>query len=301
MTLEFTGERFLTECQGEMVYEHWHRYFLAREYSAGKRVLDVASGEGYGSNLLANVALSVTGVDISPDAVRHANEKYAQPNLQYIAASCTQIPLPDASFDFIVSFETIEHIDADSQRAFLSEVNRLLTADGVFLVSSPNRPEYSDKTGYKNEYHVQELDKAELEQQLSEYWPDKLWLAQRPAFHSIIWPINVVAQQNWVMDDKGVKSYPEPLYFLVFCARSAAQLSTITPALSLLADRENSVYAEWSRTYRENRELREEVDRLRLDARTDFTTDAPSAITAPAHSSASAESWLVRLARRLAP
>ncbi len=44
MTLSFTGERFLTECQGEMVYEHWHRYLFAREYAKGKRVLDIPSG-----------------------------------------------------------------------------------------------------------------------------------------------------------------------------------------------------------------------------------------------------------------
>ena len=48
MTLSFTGERFLPECAGEMVYEHWHRYLLAQRHVAGKRVLDAASGEGYG-------------------------------------------------------------------------------------------------------------------------------------------------------------------------------------------------------------------------------------------------------------
>ena len=49
MTLSFTGERFLPECAGEMVYEHWHRYLLAQRHVAGKRVLDAASGEGYGA------------------------------------------------------------------------------------------------------------------------------------------------------------------------------------------------------------------------------------------------------------
>ena len=54
--MEFTGERFVPECQREIWYEHWHRYALAARYAAGRRVLDAACGEGYGSALLARHA-----------------------------------------------------------------------------------------------------------------------------------------------------------------------------------------------------------------------------------------------------
>jgi SAM-dependent methyltransferase len=285
MSLTFTGERFLTECQGEMVYEHWHRYLLAREYASGKRVLDLPSGEGYGSHLLASVAESVIGIDIAPDAVAHASQRYRRENLTYLAASGTDVPLPDASFDFIVSFEMIEHIH--EQEAFLREVDRLLKPDGLFMISSPNRPEYSDKTGYKNEFHVKELDKTELSQLLQPRWPHLFWAAQRAAFHSMIWPIDTNAQETRAFDVKGESAFPEPMYFVVFCAKSAAALAQVKASLTLVTDKDNSVYAEWSRTYRENRELRDKVVALGP------TTSAMACVdTMP-------EPWLVRVARRL--
>ena len=74
--ITFTGERFVPGCAGEIAYEHWHRYAFARQFVAGKRVLDAACGEGYGSALLASVAASVVGVDIDAPAVAHAAERY---------------------------------------------------------------------------------------------------------------------------------------------------------------------------------------------------------------------------------
>jgi 2-polyprenyl-3-methyl-5-hydroxy-6-metoxy-1,4-benzoquinol methylase len=72
--LPFTGERFIPGTPGEIWVEHWHRYHFAARWCEGKRVLDVACGEGYGSALLARGASRVTGVDISPEAVAHAQK-----------------------------------------------------------------------------------------------------------------------------------------------------------------------------------------------------------------------------------
>lgn len=261
MSLTFTGERFLPECAGEMVYEHWHRYLIARQYAKGLRVLDVASGEGYGSHLLAQVAASVVGVDLSADAVAHAAVRYPASNLRYVAASCTHIAEPDASFDVIVSFETIEHIT--EHEAFLREVNRLLVPGGLFIISSPNRPEYSDRTGYKNEFHVKELDREELKNLLDRHFPAQRWFAQRAAFHSMVWPLDAAATTAVALTEQGDSGYPAELYFLVFCARSADRIAVVESQLSLVTDRELSVYAEWSRTYRENAALHAEVAALK--------------------------------------
>jgi SAM-dependent methyltransferase len=293
MSLQFTGERFLTECQGEMVYEHWHRYLLAREYAKGKRVLDAPSGEGYGAHLMASVAESVVGIDIADEAIAHATAKYTQKNLKYIAASGTKLPFPDASFDLVVSFEMIEHIH--EQAEFLDEVNRVLAPDGLFIISSPNRPEYSDKTGYKNEFHVKELDKTELHKLLRPRWPHSLWLAQRAAFHSMIWPIDVDAIETRALDVEGKSAFPEPMYFVVFCGKSEAALAQVRASLTLVTDKENSVYAEWSRTYRENRELRAEVNALR---QAQSASSASTTSNSPT-SNAANESLLVRIARKL--
>jgi SAM-dependent methyltransferase len=290
MTLNFTGERFTTECAGEMVYEHWHRYLIAAQYASGKRVLDVASGEGYGSHLISRTAQSVTGVDVSAEAVAHASEKYRTSNLRYQCASCTDIRLPDASFDLIVSFETIEHITEHEQ--FLREVNRLLAPGGVFLISSPNRPEYSEKTGYNNEYHVKELDRTELKKLLDTHWSAQKWFAQRAAFHSMVWPLDTAPTGAAALSVDGASAYPAEVYFLVFCAKEIASLNSIGDQLTLVADRENSVYAEWSRTYRENAELQAKVSTQAQRA---------SSIAAP-HTTAvtpATEPWLIRVARRL--
>ena len=81
--LEFTGERFTPECVREIWYEHFHRYVFARERVGGLNVLDAACGEGYGSALLATVAASVTGVDVSPQAIEHARSRYSGNSLEY--------------------------------------------------------------------------------------------------------------------------------------------------------------------------------------------------------------------------
>ncbi len=275
MSLTFTGERFLPECAGEMVYEHWHRYLLAQQYVMGLRVLDIASGEGYGSHLLSNCAASVVGVDVSADAVTHAASRYRAGNLRYVAASCVCIPEPAASFDVIVSFETIEHIV--EHEAFLREVDRLLAPDGMFIISSPNRPEYSDRTNYKNEFHVKELDRAELKALLDPHFPAQRWFAQRAAFHSMVWPVAGVATSAVALTADGDAGFPTEVYFLVFCAREASGVATVESQLSLVTDRELSVYSEWSRTYRENAALHAEIKALRLDLEARTTRTLPEA------------------------
>ena len=299
MSLTFTGERFLPECAGEMVYEHWHRYLIAQQYVRGQRVLDVASGEGYGSHLLSNYAASVVGVDVSADAVAHASSRYVADNLKYVAASCVQIPEPDASFDVIVSFETIEHIM--EHEAFLREVDRLLAPGGLFIISSPNRPEYSDRTGYKNEFHVKELDRAELRALLDPHFAAQRWFAQRAAFHSMVWPVDAVATSAVALTADGESGFPAEVYFLVFCARDAACVAAIESQLSLVTDRELSVYSEWSRTYRENAALHEEIKALKfaLAARPNEEPTAALAGSETSEPAAPPDSPLVRWAKKL--
>lgn len=279
MSLTFTGERFLPECAGEMVYEHWHRYLIAQQYVRGLRVLDVASGEGYGSHLLARDAASVVGVDLSADAVLHATSRYPAANLKYVAASCIQIPEPDASFDVIVSFETLEHIM--EHEAFLREVDRLLAPGGMFIISSPNRVEYSDRTGYKNEFHVKELDRVELKTLLEPYFPAQQWFAQRAAFHSMVWPVDAVANSAVALTADGESGFPAEVYFFVFCAREATRLAAVELQLSLVTDRELSVYSEWSRTYRDNASMQAEIKTLKADAAARVTLPQMLVVASP--------------------
>src|SRR5437868_10245932 len=101
--LEWTGERLTTAAGGQVEVEHLHRYFLARELCRGLDVLDVASGEGYGTVLLAQTAKSAVGVELAPDAARHAAANYRVPNLRFLEGDARALPLPDASVDAVVS------------------------------------------------------------------------------------------------------------------------------------------------------------------------------------------------------
>ena len=155
--LEWTGERYLPWLDDPSIgYEHLHRYAYATQFAANKKVLDLACGEGYGSRLLARSAESVVGIDIDEDAIRHASNKYIKSNLKFKKGSITDIPIEGrAIFDVIVCFEAIEHIE--DHEKLLKEVKRLLTPDGLLVVSTPNKWAYSDEPKYENPFHVHEL------------------------------------------------------------------------------------------------------------------------------------------------
>jgi SAM-dependent methyltransferase len=238
--LTFTGERFVPGVGGEIVYEHVHRYAFARRYADGKRVLDAACGEGYGSALLATVAREVTGVDIDGPTVAHARETYqATGNLTFVEGSAAELPLPDASVDVVVSFETIEHLDAADQPRMLAEFSRVLTADGVLVLSAPNRPEYSESRGYVNPFHRHEHDRAELERLLRVTFPAIAWHAQRVWLGSTVWNEGGGdGAEALVGDTASVEAarVPVPMYFLVVAAKHASALPPRAPALSLFSD-----------------------------------------------------------------
>src|ERR1700720_45116 len=161
--LPWTGERFVPSCTGQLLYElagqllyeHLHRYAVAAALADGKRVLDIACGEGYGSNLLAATAAQVIGVDIASEVIAHAHQAYRKENLIFREGSCLNIPVEDHSIDLVVSFETIEHID--EPLAFLQEIKRVLAVDGTLIMSSPDKAEYTDRTGATNPFHKREL------------------------------------------------------------------------------------------------------------------------------------------------
>lgn len=182
--LQPTGERYLPEMQGDIEAEHRHRYEIAAAYVAGRAVLDVACGEGYGSAHLAEVALSVVGVDIDPTVIEHARASYRRENLRFQQGDCTSLPLPDASVDVVVSFETIEHHDRHD--AMLAEIRRVLRPDGLLIISSPDRGEYSEKPAYDNPYHVKELDRDEFEALLQRHFRKARLLGQRMTYGSLV-------------------------------------------------------------------------------------------------------------------
>ena len=186
--MEFTGERYVPSESGEIRHEHLHRYAWCAHLVAGKDVLDIACGEGYGSAMLAAHAGSVVGVDIDPATIQHASTVYGGiEGLRFEQGDAARIPLGDATFDVVVSFETIEH--HDRHREMLSEIRRVLRQDGILILSSPNRDVYSKLSGQHNEFHVKELDFDELDAVLREQFANIVYFGQRLAVGSSIFTL----------------------------------------------------------------------------------------------------------------
>lgn len=254
--LPFTGERFIPGTRGEIWIEHWHRYHFATRWVAGKRVLDVACGEGYGTALLAQGAAHVTGVDVAPAAIEHARRAYADAaNVEFACASCTRLPLADASIEVAVSFETLEHIAEQEQ--FVDELARVLAPDGVLVLSCPNKLEYSDKRHFANEFHVKELYREELAALVERRFPHCHWYGQRPTFFSLIAPEGDerAAGQLVEIDEAEPQSarahLENPLYFVLVASREPSALAAVSPVLSVLADRTDWVHRDYEKVMRD--------------------------------------------------
>ena len=146
----------------EWVRGHLARYEFALPAVAGRRVLDMACGTGYGTHFVARqgAPASILGVDIDPDAVRYAQLRYHDPGLRYDRQdACAH--WTDERFDVVISWETIEHVP--SPDLMLAAVTRMLEPDGVFYVSTPIRVggHLGDKPA--NPYHVREWAHEEFE------------------------------------------------------------------------------------------------------------------------------------------
>ena len=155
-----TGERMVPENAHPLTFwEHVARYAFAVRYAGGRRVLDVACGEGYGSAALAAAgAAGVIGVDVSASACEHARQKYG---LDARVGRAERLPIDTASIDLVVSFETLEHVAEPA--AFLDECRRVLVPGGRVVISTPNRDVYGHRTGEQpNPYHCSEMSQAEF-------------------------------------------------------------------------------------------------------------------------------------------
>lgn len=122
----------------ELAAPHLARYLMAAEFTADRRVLDAGSGAGYGAAILrAGGAAVVLGVDVDAGAVAAARERFAAPHLSFAVDDCESLERVDGGWDVICCFEAIEHLQ--QPESFLARAGRLLAADGVLLVSTPDR------------------------------------------------------------------------------------------------------------------------------------------------------------------
>jgi len=145
---------------------HKVRYEFAKKYCAGKSVLDVACGAGYGSALLAEFAKSVVGADLDEGAINFARSSYKRSNLVYRIEDAQALSFESASFDTVVSFETIEHL-SDIPR-YLNEVQRVLKLGGIYVVSTPKVRRTTTRP--KNPHHTVEFSAEDFRALLRKYF-----------------------------------------------------------------------------------------------------------------------------------
>jgi SAM-dependent methyltransferase len=156
--LELTGERTLPDVPAE---NYWFRRHLVvyewiAERCAGLKVVDMACGEGYGTDVLARRAREVTGVDANPEAFEHAQLKYTRPGVRFVR---NMIELHAEPCDVVVFLQTIEHVpDPEGVLRHFKEMA------GTVYVSTPNlltlAPPGADRSG--NPWHLREYRVAEF-------------------------------------------------------------------------------------------------------------------------------------------
>jgi SAM-dependent methyltransferase len=245
--VEFTGERVIPgQVNDDLWSEHVARYAFARRYAPGKRVLDAGCGTGYGSAELAQSAAEVTGVDIAPEAIEYARANYPLPGLRFIESSCAAVAFPADSFDLVIAFEVIEHLP--DFRAFLDDSARVLTREGLFMVSSPNKRYYAEtraETG-PNPFHEHEFEADELVRELNRVFPNVRLLLQNRvesfAFHPAVsfWPAEARI-------DGGGGNAEDAHFFIALCSRGplpeAKSFVYVPKAANMLRERELHVEA----------------------------------------------------------
>ena len=170
--LVFDGERFIPGSGVGIAYEHWARYALAGGVVSGLDVLDVGCGEGYGAAWLSRTAKSVRAFDLDDAAVEHARKRYADKGVHFDIAGVREFfaKATPASFDAVVAFELIEHLEPPDQEFLLEGIRRVLRPAGFALISTPDKLLYTDRTLRTNPFHVREYYRDEFKAALARHF-----------------------------------------------------------------------------------------------------------------------------------
>jgi 2-polyprenyl-3-methyl-5-hydroxy-6-metoxy-1,4-benzoquinol methylase len=155
------GKIFTTEITSEQITSDnpihqrlYKAYIAAQEYIKGD-VLEVGCGEGRGVEVLISLAKSFTAVDKIQSAIDTLQKKF--PNGHFMQMNIPPFGgLKDNTYDVIVSFQVIEHIEDDA--LYLKEIHRVLKPGGVVLITTPNRK----LSLTRNPWHIREYLAGEL-------------------------------------------------------------------------------------------------------------------------------------------
>lgn len=168
--------------------EHYiHFTSLISNYSSntnnsfeGRRVLDIGSGEGFGSYYFYLKGANVFGLDLAPEVVGYSNKKYGTKNLEFILGDATELPFEDESFDYVAGMDLIEHVeDVDK---LCSEVKRVLKPGGFAYMLTPNYLINLVRRGCMYPFHVQEFSIKTFTELINYHFPESFYFTEDSSY-----------------------------------------------------------------------------------------------------------------------
>ena len=173
----------------------------------GRRILDVACGEGFGAGLLAEKGADICAADLNVKTLASARFRFPEGTIAFLAMDGTRLAFASRTFDVVFSQDTIEHIPDD--RGFLSEIHRVLKSDGHLFLITPRSPVFTEHPA--NPYHVREYDEKTLGELLLCHFKDIHWFGRRrtPTLEKMETAMNSV---RWI-DPLGIRRFLVPTLF----------------------------------------------------------------------------------------
>lgn len=164
--------------EDSVLKEHIERYKFAFKFIQNKKVLDIACGTGYGSKMMVeNGAREVVGADVSATAISEANKlRFGRSNLSFKQSNATKLLFQDDSFETVVSFETIEHIE--NYQKFIQEIKRVLKPGGILVLSTPNQTA-TKQLLINNPFHIKEFNLGQFKALISSDFESVKFFGQR--------------------------------------------------------------------------------------------------------------------------
>ena len=222
---EFMHERYVPGGFWKLTeYEHIPRYSFARQFATDAHVLDFGCGTGYGSASLAEVAQSVTGLDISEEAIQWARVVHKRRRLKFEQRADLGRGLPSRSFDLITCFEMIEHVNFETQCQAIENMARLLKPGGTLIISTPD-PLYTAPYG-DNPYHLREMTEGEFSDLLQPHFKHvkmlKQWVRPSIVIGEMSTPREVIPTAFGALNDTG--GYDSLVGFVAICSNEEVKL-----------------------------------------------------------------------------
>jgi ubiquinone/menaquinone biosynthesis C-methylase UbiE len=196
------GERMTVGIDyGWQMRDHMARYHFAVPYCQGKRVLDVATGTGYGADILrSRGALDVTAVDRDEDALGYAERRYGTKGVHWLKGDAYALQFDPGQFDVVVSYETIEHLKEPER--FVRECKRVVKPGGLYIVSTP----VNIGGPFVSEHHELEFSPGEFQELLGRYFSNIELYGQRRELIPVAKPLGKIPEiyrESRIMQGKG--------------------------------------------------------------------------------------------------